>query len=157
MVWLYSHSKLPETIDRCRELMMALSFFPWSGNNIPVENITALFSDSPPKCYLASFHTDYMVRQMSNQYQELHGLKASGHHIFANMDTFKTIVEFYGSPHGPVKTGNPLWERLAGIENRIVMREVDSVGGVHYLPLHWVSVVFDIQQGCILYGDSLGR
>ena len=98
-----------------------------------------------------------MVRQMSNQYQELHGLKVSGCHIFANMDTFKTIVEFYGSPRGPVKTGNPLWERLAGIENRIVMGEVDSVGGVHYLPLHWVSVVFDVQQGCIVYGDSLGR
>ena len=41
------------------------------------------------------------------------------------------------------------------IENRIIMGEVDSLGGVMYLPQHWVSVVVNFQQQQILYGDSL--
>ena len=36
-----------------------------------------------------------------------------------------------------------------------VRGEVDSVGGAHYLPLHWVSVVFDIKAGHVLFGCSL--
>jgi len=43
------------------------------------------------------------------------------------------------------------------IENRIIMGEVDSFGGVMYLPNHWVSVVVDFKQLKIFYGDSLGQ
>ena len=41
------------------------------------------------------------------------------------------------------------------VENRIILGEVDTLGGVLYLPLHWVSVVVNFQQQQILYGDSL--
>ena len=157
LTWLRPHLESPVVAGQCRDLMMSLSFFPWSGNNISVENITAIFSSSPPRCYLNSFHIDYMVEQMSRQHQELYGLGVSGRHVFATTNIFKTIIDFYGTRRTPVKTGNHLWERLAEIENRIVQGEVDSVCGAHYLPLHWVSVVFDIKQWCIIYGDSLNH
>jgi len=32
-----------------------------------------------------------------------------------------------------------------GVENQIVKGEVDGIGGVYYLPSHWVLVVFDFQ------------
>ena len=73
------------------------------------------------------------------------------------MDILGTITAFYGSQHTPIKTGNTLWEQLMRIENQIIEGKVDSVGGVYYLPLHWVLVVLSIQEGCILYGDSLGQ
>ena len=41
------------------------------------------------------------------------------------------------------------------VENRIILGEVDTLGGVLYLPLHWVSVVVNFQQQQILYGNSL--
>ena len=41
------------------------------------------------------------------------------------------------------------------VENRIILGEVDTLGGVLYLPLHWVSVVVNFQQQQILYGKSL--
>ena len=157
LVWLHSHSESPVTAGRCHELMMALSFFPWSGNNIAVENIATLFASSSQDCRLASFHTDYVVGHMSNQHRERYGVEVSGRHVLVGMDILATIVNFYGSLPAPVKTGNHLWERLAKIENRIVKGEVDSVGGVHYLPGHWVSVVFDIKGGCVLFGCSLKR
>jgi len=94
---------------------------------------------------------------MSNQYEELYGPDLSRRHVLVDMNILKTIVTFYGNSCTPVKTGNRLWGRLAEIENRIVQGEVDSVGGAHYLPGHWVSVVFDIQGERVLYGDSLGR
>jgi len=155
--WLRSHSESPVTSGRCHDLMTALSFFPWSGNNIPVENIATLFASSSAKCCLVSWHIDHMMKHMSKQYQELHGPEVSGRHIFTNMDTLATIVTFYGTPRTPVKTGNLLWEHLASIENRIIMGEVDSVCGAHYLPGHWVSVVFNFRQGHILFGCSLRR
>ena len=43
------------------------------------------------------------------------------------------------------------------VENRIIQGEIDSVGGVFHLPLHWVSIIFNIQEWSILYGDSLGE
>ena len=43
------------------------------------------------------------------------------------------------------------------IENKIIMGQVDSFGGVMHLPLHWVSVMINFQQLQILYGDSLGQ
>jgi len=155
--WLQSHSESPATIGRCRDLMMALSFFPWSGNNISVENIGTLFASSSAKCCLTTWHVDYMIKHMSSQYQELHEPEISGRHIFANMDMLDTIVKFYGTPHTPDKTGNPLWEHLASVENQIILGKVDSVGGAHYLPGHWVSVILDVQRGHILFGCSLGR
>jgi hypothetical protein len=54
-----------------------------------------------------------------------------------------------------VKKEGHLWDSLMKIENKIIMGEVDSVGGVMHLPLHWVSVVINFQQLQILYGDSL--
>ena len=47
------------------------------------------------------------------------------------------------------------WDSLMIIENRIIMGEVDSFGGILHLPLHWMSVVIKFQQPQILYGDSL--
>jgi hypothetical protein len=156
-MWLRSHSESSMMVDRCHQLMTALSFFPWSGNNTTVGDITSLLSSSSPQSYLSSVHINHMVGRMSNQYQELYGPGISERHVFACVETLETIVKFYGSQRAPVKSGNLLWEKLAEIENQIVRGEVDSVGGVHHLPAHWVSVVFDIRQSSILYGDSLDR
>jgi Ulp1 family protease len=43
------------------------------------------------------------------------------------------------------------------VENKIIMGEVDSLGGVMHLPEHWISVVIKFQQQQILYGNSLGQ
>jgi hypothetical protein len=47
-----------------------------------------------------------------------------------------------------------LWDALMVIENKIIMGEVDSLGGVMHLPLHWVSVVVEFRQQQIRYSDS---
>ena len=155
MVWLESYSESPVTSGCCQKLLMALSFFPWSGNNASVRNITSLLSGTPPQSYLSDFHIDHVINQISNQHQDLYGPKISERHIITTVDILGSITTFYGSRCAPPKAGNLLWERLAEIENQIVQGEVDSVGGVYHLPLHWVPVVFDFQQGYLLYGDSL--
>lgn len=158
LMWLQSYSESLVTASCCHELMMALSFFPWSGNNVAVKDITSLLSgSSSQQSYLSSLHIDHMIGQISNRHWELCGVEVSGCHVFMTVDMLGTITTFYSSRRAPTKTGNVLWERLMEIENRIVKGEVDSVGGVYYLPLHWTSVVFDIRQGCIFYGDSLGQ
>ena len=73
------------------------------------------------------------------------------------MDILGSVTTFYGSQHTPTKTGNYFWKCQEEIESKIVKGEVDSIRGVYHLPLHWVSVVFDFQQECILYGDSIGQ
>ena len=98
-----------------------------------------------------------MIGRILDQHQELHGSGVSRRHILATVDILGTITAFYGSWRTPIKTGNTLWGQLMRIENQIIEGKVDSVGGVYYLPLHWVSVVLSIQEGCILYGDSLGQ
>jgi hypothetical protein len=153
--WLESYSKSPEATGFCQKLLMALSFFSWSGHNTSVKDITSLLSGSPPKSYLSDFHIDHTIKQISKHHQDLHGPKVSGRHIITTVGILGSIITFYGSGRAPPKMGNTLWEHLAEIENRIVRGEVDSVGGVHHLPLHWVSVVFQFQEGYILYGDSL--
>ena len=157
LVWLRSQSESPTTSGRCQELLMALSFFPWSGNNASVKHITSLLSQSDPESYLRSFHIDHIIGSISMQYQESHKLEVPGRHIFMTVDALASILKFYGGPRASVKTGSTLWERLMRIENQIIKGEVDSVCGVHHLPLHWVSIVIDIQQGCIFYGDSLKK
>jgi len=98
-----------------------------------------------------------VIKQISNQHQGLHGQKISGRHLITTVDTLGSITTFYRTKCPPARGGNPCWEHLMAIENQIAKGEVDSIGGVYYLPSHWVSVVFDFQQGCILYGDSLGH
>ena len=74
-----------------------------------------------------------------------------------DVDVLGAIITIYGSQRTPTKVGNCLWERLMVIENQIVSGQVDSVCGILHLPSHWTSVVIDIQQGQILYGDSLNQ
>ena len=157
LVWLRSHSESPVTAGHCQEVLIAPSFFPWSGNNASVEDITSLLSQSPIQSYLSNFHINHMIGQISNQYKDLRGPEASRRHIITTVDILGAITTFYGSRRTPTKTGNILWERLMEIENHIIEGRIDSVSGVHYLPLHWVSVVFNIQEWSILYGDSLGQ
>lgn len=158
LVWLQSYSEVPVTASCWHELLVALSFFPWSGNNVAVRDITSLLSSSSSQqSYLASFHIDHMIKQISSRHQELHGPEVSRRHVFVTVDILATITKFYGSQQTAEKTGNFLWEQLSEIENQIIRGEVNSVCGVHYLPNHWISVVFKIQQGHILYGDSFGQ
>jgi hypothetical protein len=157
LVWLQLHSGSPAAVDHCQKVLMALSFFPWSGNNASITDITSLLSECPPHSYLNSFHIDHIIGRISDQHQNLRGTKVSKCHIITTVDILATITTFYGSRRTPTKAGNSLWGHLMRIENQIIEGKVDSVGGVYYLPLHWVSVVFNIQEGCILYGDSLGQ
>jgi hypothetical protein len=157
LLWLQSYSGSPATAGDCQNILMALSFFPWSGNNVSIQDITSLLSECPPHSYLSSFHIDYVIGKISGMRQDLRGPEFSRRHIITTVDILGTISLFYGSRRTPTKAGNSLWECLMRIENQIIEGKVDSVGGVYYLPLHWVSVIFNIQEGCILYGDSLGQ
>ena len=155
--WLQSYLAFPATASHCQELLMALSFFPWSGNNTSVKHITSLLSSSNPQSYLHSFHVDHMIGHVLTQYHELHGPEVSGRHIFMTVDALGEIAKSYSSSGVSTKTRDTLQKHHMEIENQIVKGEVDSVSGVYHLPLHWVSIVIDVQQGHILYDDSLKK
>jgi hypothetical protein len=156
LVWLQSYSGFSETTDYSQKVLMALSFFPWSGNNASVKDITSLLAEDSSESYLSSYHIDHMIERISASYRNLYGPEVSKRHIMTTVDILEAITKFYGSQRMPTKAGNALWEKLMVIENQIIQGGVDSVSGVYYLPLHWVSVIFDIQMGCIHYGDSAG-
>jgi hypothetical protein len=157
LVWLESYSELTETASHCQEVLMALSFFPWSGNNVSVRDVTSLLSNHGPESYLSDLHIDSMGKRISTLYQQLKGPRVSKRHIIMSVNLLGAITTFYGGKHPPTKTGNTLWESLMEIENSIIQGEIDSVGGVYHLPLHWVSIIFNTQEWSILYGDPLGE
>ena len=157
LVWLRSHAGLSKAAPYCQDILLALSFFPWSGNNASVKDITSLLSECGPKSYLSDLHIDHMIEQTSASHGELCGPEISGRHVITSLHILGAITEFYGSRSAPSKTGNALWNQLMEIENSIIRGNIDSIGGVYYRPLHWVSVVFNIQKWCIHYGDSLGQ
>ena len=69
LVWLQLWSETQMTAGHCHKLMMALSFFPWSGNNVAVKDIACLLSSSSSeKSYLASLHIDHMICWISKQH-----------------------------------------------------------------------------------------
>ena len=157
LVWLQQYSELPMTANYCQELLMALSFFPWSGGRVSIKDIAYLLSEGPPKSYLSDFHINYVTEQISGQHQDLRGPEFSRCNILTTSYLLESITTFYGHRITPQKQGNELWEKLMIMENAIFRGEIDSLGGVLHLPLHWVSVVFDLQKGIILYGDSFGQ
>jgi len=158
LAWLQSYSELPATAGHCHKLMTALSFFPWSSNNVAVKDIACILSGSSSnESYLASLHIDHMIGQISEWHEDLHGQVVSRRHFFMTVDVLATIIAFYGTKPAPSRVGNHFWGRLMVIENQIVNGKVDSVCGICHLPKHWTSVVLDIQQGHILYGDSLNN
>lgn len=156
LMWLQSYSKPSITETCCQNILLALSFSPWSGNNASVKDITSLLSECGQESYLSDLHINHMVKQTSASHRELCGPEVSERHVITNLHVLGAITEFYGG-NAPPKTGNALWGQLMEIENRIITEEIDSVGGVYYHPQHWVSVIFNIQEWCIHYGDSLGQ
>jgi len=155
LTWVHKHSASPLATELCYRLLLGLSSFSWSQGAAYTCDITPLLSDSPIESYLSSFHIDHMNAQTRAQYQKHHGPDITNCHIFATVDHFNAIIRFYSTRHG--KKEGYLWDNLMMIENKIVIGEVDSLGGVMHLPLHWVSVVINFQQQQILYGDSLGQ
>jgi hypothetical protein len=155
LTWVQKYSALPSARDLCYSLLLGLSSFSWSRGAAYSHDITALLSDTPIECYLSSFHIDHMVGQMETQHGAQLGPHHPNNHIFATVDLLRAIVNFYGAVYA--KKEGHLWDSLMKIENKIIMGEVDSLGGIMHLPLHWVSVVVNFQQLQILYGDSLGQ
>ena len=155
LTWIRGHSVSPMATELCYRLLLGLSSLSWSHGAAYTCDITPLLSSSSVESYLSSFHIDQAIAQTRAQYEKNHQPNIANRHIFATVDHFNAITRFYGSIHA--KKGGPLWDVLMVIENKIIMGEVDSLGGVLYLPLHWVSVVINFQQQQILYGDSLGQ
>ena len=155
LTWVCKHSVSPMAKELSQCLLLGLSSLSWSVTAAYACDITPLLSDSPVESYLSSFHIDHMVAQTRAQYEKENGPDITNRHIFTVVDHFNAIIRFYGKVHA--KKEGYLWDKLMEIENRIIMGEVDSLGGVMHLPLHWVSVVINFQQQQILYGDSLGR
>lgn len=155
LTWVQERSTSPPAMQLSQSLLLGLSSFPWSSRAAYTRDFTSLLSSSSRESYLNSFHIDHMIGQTRAQYKVQHGPENTNRHIFATVDTLGAIIRFYSAVH--VKKEGHLWENLMVIENKIIMGEVDSVGGVIHLPLHshWVSVVIDFQQLQILYGDSL--
>ena len=155
MAWVQKQSVSPTAKDLCNLILPGLSFTSWSQISGYTCDILPLFADSLRESYLSSFHVDYIISQTQVQYQRIHRPDITSHCIFATVDHFNAILQFYGKVHAG-KQGS-LWDNLMVIENRIIMGEVNSLGGVMHLPEHWVSVVIDFQQQQIHYGDSLGQ
>jgi hypothetical protein len=133
--------------------LLSLSSLSWSHGTAYTSDITPLLLDSSVESYLNSFNIDHMITQTRAQYEKNYGPNITNHHILATVDHFNAIFHFYGNIHA--KKEGHLWEALMEIENKIIIGEVDSLGGVMHLLLHWVSVVINFQQQQILYGDSL--
>jgi hypothetical protein len=72
------------------------------------------------------------------------GPNATRRHIFAMVELLNAIIHFYCKVHAN-KSGW-LWENLKAVEDRVIVGEVDSIGGVMHLHKHWVSVVIAFQQ-----------
>lgn len=126
------------TANYCQELLMTLSFFPWSGGRLSIKDIAYLLSEGPPKSYLSDFHINYVTEQISGQHQDLRGPEFSRCNILTTSYLLESITTFYGRIT-PQKQGNELWEKLMIMENAIFRGEIDSLGGVLHLPLHWES------------------
>lgn len=152
LTWVHGHSVLPMATGLCYQLLLGLSSLSWSQGAAYTCDITPLLSDSPVESYLSSFHIDHVITQARAQYEKDH---TTNHHIFTTVDNFNGMIHFYSNIHA--KKEGYLWDALKVIENRIILGEIDSLGGVMHLPLHWVSVVINFQQQQIFYGDSLGQ
>ena len=155
LTWVSNHSTSPSATELCYKLLLGLSSFSWSYGATYTCDITPLLSDSCTESYLSSFHIDHTIGRIKTQYEEYHGPNTTNRHIFATVDHFNSIIRFYRNVHA--KKEGSMWDNLMVIENKIVTGEVDSLGGVMHLPLHWVSIVINFQQQEILYGDSLGQ
>jgi hypothetical protein len=154
LTWVSKYSNSPSTTNICNSLSLGLSSFSWSHGAAYTKDITSLLSSSPGESYLTSFHIDHMMSRVKAQYESQHGPNATKCHIFTTVDHFNAILRFYNNMH--TKKSGGLWDNLMATENSVIMGEVDSIGGVMHLTLHWVSVVIDFRQQRILYGDSLG-
>ena len=141
LTWVSNHSTSPSATPLCYRLLLGLSSFSWSHGATYSCDITPLLSDSCAESYLSSFHIDYTIGRMRTQYEEHYGSNATNRYIFATVDHFNSITRFYRSVHA--KKEGSMWNTLMAIENKIVTGEVDSLGGVMHLPLHWVSVVIN--------------
>ena len=155
LTWVQKHTTSPLAMELCYNLLLGLSSLSWSRGAAYTCDITPLLSDSSAESYLSSFHIDHIIAQTEAQYKAQYSSNQTNHHIFANVDLFNAVIRFYGPVHS--KKEGYLWDTLMVIENKIIMGQVDSLGGVMHLSLHWVSVVINFQQLQILYGDSLGQ
>ena len=153
--WVQKCSAWPSARELCYNLLLGVSSFSWSQSAAYIHDITSLFSDTPGEAYLSSYHIDHIVAWVGTQHQAQLGPNQPNHHIFATVDLLGAIIRFYGAVH--VKKEGYLWDSLKVIENKIIIGEVDSFGGIRHLPSHWVSIVINFQQLQILYGDSLGQ
>ena len=155
LTWVQKYSVLPSARELHYNLLASLSSFSWSQDAAYTCDITSLLSNTPGEAYLSSFHINHMIAQSKTQYEAQLGPDHTSRCIFITVDLLGAITHFYGA--ACVKKEGHLWNTLMVIENRIITEEIDSLGGVMHLPLHWVSMIIDFQQSQILYGDSLGQ
>jgi len=155
MVWLESYSESTSNFWLLSETgLMALSFFPWSGNNDSVRNITSLLSGTPPQSYLSNFTLIMLSTRSQTQHQDLYGPKISECHIITTVDILGSITTFYGSRCAPPKAGNLLWKHLQRLKTRLSRERLIVLVEV-YISTPLGPSCFDFQQGYLLYGDSL--
>ena len=130
--------------------MAGISCFPWNGGNCSVHDMVIFFFDS----WLSDFHIDFTLQNISHNYGDHYGAEASDQHVLLPVFDINSIVSAYGShqKHGRAVEKS---KNLLEVESRIILGQVDSVGGVLYLPGHWTSLVITFKQPGILYGDSL--
>ena len=155
LTWVQKHSVSPLAKELCGLILLGLSSVSWSRVGGYTCDITPLFADSSRESYLTSFHIDHVISQTKAHYENNLGPHVTNPHIFATVDYFDAITQFYSTVH--VGKQGYLWDKLMAAENSIIKGEIHTLGGVIHLPEHWVSVVVDFQQQHILYGDSLGH
>lgn len=97
--WVQGYSTLPLATDLCYRLLLGLSSLSWSQAAAYTGDITPLLSNSSRGSYLSSYHIDHMVTQIGTQYKAQHGPDAASCHIFATVDHFNAIYQFYSKIH----------------------------------------------------------
>jgi hypothetical protein len=134
----------------CDQVMAGISYFPWNGGNCTVHDMVTLLSDS----WLSDFHIDFTLQKISHCYGDHYGAEASDQHILLPVSDIDSIASAY---RGHQRHGNTAVKskNLLEVENKIILGQVDSIGGVLHLSNHWTSLVIKFKQPRILYGDSL--
>ena len=100
------------------------------------------------------FHIDFTLQKISHTYGDHYGAETSNRHILLPVFDIDSIVSAHrdDQEHGHAASKS---KYLLEVENKIILGQIDSIGGVLHLPNHWTSLVITFKKPRILYGDSL--
>ena len=124
-------SRSESAAEICDKVIAGISCFPWNGGNCSVHDIVILLSDA----WLSDFHIDFTLQKISYNYSDHYGAETSNQHILLPVFDINSIVSAHmdHQEHGHAASKS---KYLLEVENKIILGQIDSIGGVLHLPNH---------------------